>query len=116
MAKMTPELKERFKALGISNGEWRGPDGKRYTVCRGGEFFMHSVKITQYPNRTTKQWVRQVTFEATRWHSSYGGGGYTNTVTYDTSLEKFNEIWEHFMLGYKEYEILKRKAALDADF
>ena len=51
MAAMTPELKARYKELGIRNSCWRGPNGKNYVVCRGGEFYMHTICETYVPRR-----------------------------------------------------------------
>lgn len=51
MAAMTPELKARYKELGIYNSCWKGPNVKTYTVCRGGDFYMHTICETYVPRR-----------------------------------------------------------------
>ena len=89
MAAMTPELKARFKELGIFNSTWKGPNGKTYTVCRGGEFYMHTICETYVPRRFVMgkqkckaqgldpdEMVKYIEYKALRYHSSYGGGGY----------------------------------------
>ena len=47
MAAATPELKARFKELGIFNGTWS--DGhESFEVGKGGYFNIHSIKITRF--------------------------------------------------------------------
>lgn len=151
MAKATEEIKARWKELGITNGSWRGDDGKIYEVCRGGVFFIHSICVTRLKNNRINsyltdfqfsrslwdllqkekeekiaQWyadkgidpdlcVRHVEYTAQRYHSG-PNGGYRYTENYGSSLEKFNELWEQFILGYKEYKILSRKTSIEEDF
>ena len=62
------------------------------------------------------KWRKVVQYKPTRWHGKYGGGGYTNQFEYDQSLEKFNDVWEQFMLGYKEYQQLKQENSVNRDF
>ena len=151
MAKATEEIKARWKELGINNGSWKGDDGKTYDICKGGEFFLHSICITRVKNRMIKdiepdfqfynslwnlsqkekeeklaQWyadkgidperyVRYVEYTAQRYHCGCHGG-YRYTENYGSSLEKFNKLWEQFILGYKEYKILSRKTLIEEDF
>lgn len=110
--KMSPELKARFKELGISNGCWTSPEGKSFDVCRGGEFFLHSICVTNI--KSENKWKRLVQYKALRYHSGTHGG-YLNTAWYK-DVESFNEIWNMFLKGYKEYTILKKKEFLDKDF
>ena len=113
MAAMTPEIKARFKELGITNGTWS--DGnERFDVCRGGYFNIHSLKITRM-KENDGVWRKVVQYKPTRWHGCYGSGGYTNQFEYGTSLEKFNDVWEQFMLGYKEYKTLKKENEIDKE-
>ena len=114
MSAATPELKARFKELGIFNGTWS--DGhESFEVGKGGYFNIHSIKITRFKEDDGK-WRKVVQYKPTRWHGKYGGGGYTNLFEYDQSLEKFNDVWEQFMLGYKEYQQLKQENSVNRDF
>lgn len=113
MAAATPELKARFKELGIFNGSWS--DGhESFEVGKGGYFNLHSIKITRF-KELNGIWRKHVQYRPTRCH--YGKhGGYTNLFEYDQSLEKFNDVWEQFMLGYKEYKQLKQENSVNRDF
>lgn len=115
MAAATPELKERFKELGIFNGTWS--DGhESFEIGKGGNFNIHSLKITRFKESDGK-WRKMVQYKPTRWHSKYGrGGGFANQFEYGTSLELFNEVWNQFMIGYKEYKQLKQENEIDKEF
>lgn len=113
MAAATPELKARFKELGIVGGAWS--DGKEsFEVCKGGMFNLHSLKFTRFKEHDGT-WRKHVQYRPTRCH--YGKhGGYTNQFEYGQSLEKFNEVWEIFMLGYKEYQQAQQENDVSRDF
>ena len=113
MAAMTPEIKARFKELGIVNGNWS--DGQEsFELCRGGYFNLHSLKITRMKEKDGV-WRKCVEYLPTRWHGRYGGGGFTNQFEYGTSLELFNEVWEQFIIGYKEYKLQKKTNEIDKE-
>lgn len=128
MAAMTPELKARFKELGIHNSCWKGPNGKTYTVCRGGEFFMHTICETYVPRRYVfgkqkcedqgldpEEMVKYIEYKALRYHSSYGGGGYEKPISYRT-VEEFNKLWAMFQMGYKDAEMRNKLNNIKEDF
>lgn len=114
MAAATPELKERFKELGIFNVTWS--DGhESFEIGKGGMFNIHSIKITRF-NEKDGVWRKTVEYKPTRYHGKYGGGGFTNQYDYGTSLEKFNDVWNQFMIGYKEYKQMKQENEIDKEF
>lgn len=128
MAAMTPELKARYKELGIRNSCWRGPNGKNYVVCRGGEFYMHTICETYVPRRFVmgkpqcksqgldpEEMVKYIEYKALRYHSSYGGGGYEKTISYST-VEEFNKLWAMFLMGYKDAEMRNKLNNIKEDF
>lgn len=128
MAAMTPELKARYKELGIRNSTWRGPNGKEYVVCRGGEFYMHTICETYVPRRYVmdkskckaqgldpEEMVKYIEYKALRWHGSYGGGGYEKTIKYST-VEEFNKLWAMFQMGYKDAEMRNKLNNIKEDF
>lgn len=138
MAKLTPELKEHFKSLGISNGCWKGPDDIYYSICNGGAFYIHSICITRIKNIDNPKfkvpwnihdkrqyfidngidpdaWSRYVDYTPQRYHSGRNGG-YLYTEYYGTDKNKFDELFNKFLEGYKEYQSLIKKEEIDEDF
>ena len=128
MVAMTPELKARYKELGIRNSTWRGPNGKEYVVCRGGEFYMHTICETYVTRRFVigkkkceeqgldpEEMVKYIEYKALRYHSSYGGGGYEKTISYNT-VEEFNKLWAMFQMGYKDAEMRNKLNNIKEDF
>ena len=128
MAAMTPELKARYKELGIRNSCWRGPNGKEYVVCRGGEFFMHTICETYVPRHYAMgksqceakgldpdEMVKYIEYKALRYHSYYGGGGYEKTIKY-SNVEEFNKLWAMFQMGYKDAEMRNKLNNIKEDF
>lgn len=127
MASMTPELRARYKELGIFNGHWNGPNGKTYTVCRGGEFFMHTICETYVPRRFVmgiteckskgldpEEMVKYIEFKALRYGNSWGCG-YEKTMNY-SNVDEFNSLWNIFQLGYKDAEMRNKINNIKEDF
>lgn len=129
MAAMTQELKARYKELCIFNSCWKGPNGKTYTVCRGGKFYMHTICETYVPRRYVmgkpkckeqgldpEEMVKYIEYKALRYHNSYGGGGgYEKTISYST-VEEFNKLWAMFQMGYKDAEMRNKLNNIKEDF
>lgn len=129
MAAMTPELKKRYKELGIFNGYWIGPNGKTYTVCRFGVFNMHTICETYVPRLYVldkykckaqgldpEEMVKYIEYKPLRYHNNYNNhGGYEKTISYNT-VEEFNKLWSMFQMGYKDAEMRNKLNNIKEDF
>ena len=132
---MNEKLKNHIKELGIKNGYWKGSDDRRYHIFQNGVFFIHSITITREPpdqfdetydcddgddvedegvegkTRFKGEFERIVDYEALK--DSYGR--YLNTEYFHT-VEDFDILFGEFLAGYKEYQALEKKSAIDNDF
>ena len=127
------KLREHLKSLGVKNGYWTGSDGERYKVCHQGMFYIHTITVTRIPDAydacpswdytgSDFDWLkkegkavdgssRQVCYE--RLKDSEGRNTYS--VDYRTP-EEFDILFNQFLLGYKEYQALVKKTAIEDDF
>lgn len=127
------KLREHLKSLGVKNGYWTGSDGERYKVCHQGMFYFHTITITRIPDvfeadppwdykGSDFDWLiengkdaggssRQVCYE--RMKDCEGRNTYS--VDYKTP-EEFDILFNQFLLGYKEYQALVKKTAIEDDF
>lgn len=128
---MDEKLKNHIKELGIKNGYWRGSDDRRYHIFQNGVFFIHSITITREPpdyfdeiydcddcddgvegkTRFKDKFERIVDYTALK----DSCGRYLNTEYFDT-IEDFDILFGEFLAGYKEYQALEKKSAIDNDF
>lgn len=128
---MNEKLKNHIKELGIKNGYWNGSDGRRYHIFQQGVFFIHSITITrespdqnddiddeddgdngvEVKTRFKDKFERIVDYTALK--DNYGR--YLNTEYFYT-IEDFDILFGEFLAGYKEYQALEKKSAIDNDF
>ena len=126
---MNEKLKNHIKELGIKNGYWKGSDDRRYHIFQNNVFFIHSITITREPpdqidediddgddgdegkTRFKDKFKRLVNYAALK--DRYGR--YLNTEYFDT-IEDFDILFGEFLAGYKEYQALEKKSAIDNDF
>lgn len=127
------KLREHLKSLGVKNGYWTGSDGERYKVCHQGMFYIHTITVTRIPDVFDAEtpwdykgsdfdWLkehgqdvggssRQVCYERLK----DGEGRNSYSVDYKTP-EEFDILFNQFLLGYKEYQALVKKTAIEDDF
>ena len=126
---MDEKLKNHIKELGIKNGYWKGSDNRRYHIFHQGVFFIHSITITREPpdqideiddgddediegkTKFKGKFERLVNYAALK--DRYGR--YLNTEYFRT-IEDFDILFGEFLAGYKEYQALIKKSAIDNDF
>lgn len=127
------KLREHLKSLGVKNGYWTGSDGEEYKVCHQGSFYVHTITVTRIPDAYNVDipWnyegstfdclkkegkdiagsSRQVCYE--RLKDRKGRNSYS--INYRTP-EEFDILFNQFLLGYKEYQALVKKTAIEDDF
>ena len=62
-----------------------------------------------------EEMVKYIEYKSLRYHSSYGGGGYEKTISYNT-VEEFNKLWAMFQMGYKDAEMRNKLNNIKEDF
>ena len=127
------KLREHLKSLGVKNGYWTGSDGERYKVCHQGMFYIHTITVTRIPYvfDACPSWdYKGSDFD---WLKEHGGdvGGSSRQVCYKRlkdgegrniysvdykTPEEFDILFNQFLLGYKEYQALVKKTAIEDDF
>ncbi len=135
MAQDTEKLKlrEHLKSLGVKNGYWTGSDGEQYKVCHQGMFYIHTITVTRIPEvyNVCSPWdYKGSDFDWLKEHGQDVGdssrqvcyermkdceGRNTYSVDYKTP-EEFDILFNQFLLGYKEYQALLKKTAIEDDF
>lgn len=127
------KLREHIKSLGVKNGYWTGSDGERYKVCHQGNFYIHTITITRMPEvfEVCPPWdYKGSDFD---WLKEKGGdiAGSSRVVGYEREKdsegrnaysmsyrtpEEFDILFNQFLQGYKEYQALLKKTAIEDEF
>lgn len=109
---MDDELRQCMKKHNVNDGKWVGSDGKVYKVYHCGNFFIHSITIKRIPNRIDPDILeRIVSYDSQK--DRYGRNAYH---VYIESAEEFEKLFNSFLLGYKEYQALSKKLAIEDEF
>lgn len=136
---MSPEIKEKLTYLNIKNGYWTDSFGEKFKICHQHEFICHTICV----NRRTQLDILKETLDIQsrqkyNWNiSNYcidnridpyktirevkylplydNDGRYTFKEWFNTP-EELEKLFNNFILGYKEYRVLKKKIDLEKDF